>query len=616
MSFIRRLRSYFFSTSADTPINGFYTRFIDGSKPNQNTFEELTASAAFHAEADSAAQTDSVGALINKQGLVILSEDASAKANSDVVLGGTAGVKVPQNRHLPTVIDSVTDQVLRDFTGKPLQVAVDATGSNNKYSFNFRTAFLTMLSKFLLPSFTTGDSLKVVRVNAGETAYELATVAAGTGGASYSGVSVTSNSIANGTKTFAITPDAGTFKVAIGNRIRFTDDADSANYVEGIVSAASPTSITIDADNFGGTGTIADWTYNLGGNIPSADVTGVANLFVSQLEGDDTTGTGSINKPFATLAKAQSLVTDNQTIVMFGGNYTNSINIVKDNTTYTIFCFPGVTITQSSTSFYDSLAVAGRVDIVGKPNVICTSLLAGTDICFIVHEIAYLELGKITGAYQLFEIYSRGNNLGEISSVQSNENTFVSVEGASWNSTSVPAVKFSKAVGSSAYGNGTIFCDLKSLEYTPNLSSSGANYVEIVDPYTLALTGNFQYRGSGTLTSPDFIKVTSTSFTEVAINRLTCRLGGANVVTPNIINLGANNISSSKFYAKDVNVSLRSATFVTASTASSFYAEDIVLPTGSTIQGGSATIKTIAPAHANTRTYIAGDNNLATLFNI
>jgi hypothetical protein len=612
----RRLRSWFTSTIGDTQINGFWTRFkgIGISKPQETTFVELTESAAMHAELSSQAQTDSVAALSEKSGLVIASDDASAKANSDTALGSTGGTKVPQNRHLPTTIDSVTDQVLRDFTGKPLQVVVDATGSNNKYSFNLRAAFLTMLTKFLLPSFAGGDANKSVRVNAGETGYELYTPTAGTGGASYSGVSVTSNSIANGTKTFAITPDAGTFKVAIGNRIRFTDDADSANYVEGIVSAATSGSITIEADNFGGTGTIADWTYNLGGNIPSADVSGVANLFVSELGGDDTTGDGSIIKPFATLAKAQSLVVDNQTIVMFGGSYDNSINIVKDNTTYTLFCFPGVTITQTVTSFYDSDTIEGRVDIVGKPNVICSALAATK--CFIVHEIAYLELGKITGSYQLFDIYSRGNNLGEATNVQSNENTFVSIEGGSWNSVAVPAIRVLKAVGTSAYGNGTVLLNTKSLEYTPNQSGSNANYLEIVDPYTLTVTGNFQYRGSGTLTTPSFIKVTSTSFTEVAINKLSFRLGGTSVTSPVIINLGALNVSSNKFFVKDISVSISAATFVTASVASSIYAENVYLPTGSTVQGGSATVKTIAEAHANTRTYVAGDNNLASLFNI
>jgi hypothetical protein len=611
----KRLRSWFTSLSGDSPINGWYQRFVAAiSKPTQAPFEDLFESTAFHTEISSAAQTDSVGALQNKQGLSIKASIPSAQAGSDTALGATGGTLFCAPSHLPNVTLSPTDQTIRDFTGKVLTVATDATGSNNKYSSTLNTTLVTTLQKYLLPTIVGGDTLKVARVKADESGYELATISAGTGGASYSGVSVTSNSIANGTKTFAITPDAGTFKVAIGNRIRFTDDADSANYVEGIVSAATSGSITIEADNFGGTGTIANWTYNLGGNIPSADVAGVANLFVSQLEGDDTTGTGSINKPFATLAKAQSLVTDNQTIVMFGGNYTNSINIVKDNTTYTLFCFPGVTITQSTTSFYDSLAVEGRVDIVGKPNVICSALAATK--CFVVHEIAYLELGKITGAYQLFDIYSRGNNLGEISSVQSNENTFVSIEGGSWNSVAVPAIRVLKATGSSAYGNGTVLLNTKSLEYTANQSGVNANYLEIVDPYTLTVTGNFQYRGSGTLTTPSFIKVTSTSFTEVAINKLSFRLGGAAVTSPVIINLGALNVSSNKFFVKDIAVSISAATFVTASVASSIYAENVYLPTGSTVQGASATVKTIAEAHANTRTYIAGDNNLASLFNI
>ena len=37
---------------------------------------------------------------------------------------------------------------------------------------------------------------------------------------------------------------------------------------------------------------------------------------------------------------------------------------------------------------------------------------------------------------------------------------------------------------------------------------------------------------------------------------------------------------------------------------------------GSTLQGGSATIKTMAPAVSNTRTFIGGDTFFATPYNI
>lgn len=609
MAFTKRLRNYFFSTSGDTQINGFWQRFLGGgiSKPTEQTMSDLTASVPFFTEVTSAAQTDSIEALQNKQGLVIAASDASAKAGSDVALGSTGGTLSVKPSQLPNVIDSITDQTIRDFTGKPLEIVTDATGSNNKYSARLRSTFLTTLLKFLLPSFTTGDALKVVRVNAGETAYELGTIAPGTSGASYNGTSSTGNTIAKGAKTFAITPASGTFAVAIGNRIRFTDSSDSTRYVEGIVSAVTPSSsITILADNTGGTGSLTTTTYNLGGNIPSTDTTGVANLYVDSLSGDDTTGDGSINKPFKTISKAKSVVINNQTVIVFGGSYTNAVNLVKAGVTYTLFCFPGVTITQTTTSMIDSLAISGRVDIEGEPNIVCTALSVA---CFVINEVSVSKLGKVVSLYKFADLYTKLYKLDGITT----ENTVFTFREASWESTSVPAIKLMR---SASNPQGTILLNSGSLEYTAGVSATSPTYIEVADPYTASISGNLQYRGSGTLTTPSLIKVTSTSFAELAINRLTCRLGGTATINAKILDLGANNLSSNKVLVKDVVVTLSAATFVTASTASSIYAENIYMVTGSTIEGGSATIKTIAPAVANTRTFVAGDTNFGTPFNI
>lgn len=605
MSFTRFLRSHFFSTIGDTKINNFWTRFLDGSKPNQNTFEELTASAAFHAEINSAAQIDSSSALVNKQGLVIASDDASAKAGSDTALNGTGGTKVPQNRHLPIVTDSIVDQTIREFIGQPLVVAKDATGSNNKYSLEFSEDLITQFDQYLLPLIETGDEEKVVSVKADGTGYELTTVSAGTGGDSYRSTSTTSNSIAKGSKTFTITPASGTPATAIGNRIRFTDSGNSSNYVEGIVSAASPTSITIIADNTGGTGTIASWTGNLGGNIPSSDTTGVPNLFVSDLGGDDSTGDGSIIKPFKTIAYAQSLVTNNQSIIVFGGSYTNSINIVKSGIDYTLNCYPGVNITQTVNSLVDSLTVNGRVDIVGEPNIVCTAL---TVPCFVINQVSVTHLGKVESVNKIADLYTKLYKRDGITT----ENTVFTLREGSWHSTTEPAIKLMR---SGADPNGTILLNITSLEYTQGFGGTNANYIEISNPYTAAISGNLQHRGATGITTPTLIKLTSSNFSEIAINRLTCRMGGT-TSNPVFLDLGGNDVTSKYFFLKDIQMSVVPCTFVTASTASSLYAENIYLVNGSTLEGGSATIKTMTAAKANTRTFIGSDVFMAALYNL
>ncbi len=604
----KRLRAWFTSLVGDTPINGFYQRFVGGgqSKPTENSFKDLFESVAFHTEISSASQTDSVGALQNKQGLSIKAGIPSAQAGSDTALGSTGGTLFCSPSHLPNVIPSVTNQTIREFNNNTLTVVVDQTGSNNKYSANINADLITVFNKYLLPTFTAPDAEKIVALNVGGTAYELITApSGGTGGSSYSGTSASGNTIAKGAKTFAITPDAGTFKVAVGTRIRFADSVDTTRFVEGQATASSSSSITIDADNILGTGSLTTTIYNLGGGIPSSDTTGVPNLFVSSLGGSDSTGDGSILKPFATIAYAQSLVINNQTIIVFGGSYTNSINLVKAGITFTLFCFPGVTITQTGTSLINSLAVSGRVDIVGEPNINCPSLAVA---CFIINEVSVSKLGKIVSIYKFADLYTKLYKLDGVTA----ENTIFTFREASWESTSVPAIKLMR---SGLNPQGTILLNIGSLEFTVGVPGTNANYIEINDPYTVAITGNLQYRGSATLTTPTLIKLTSTSFSEVSINKLTCRMGGI-TTNPTFLDLGANNITNKYFFVKDVQMSVVPSTFVTASTASSLYAENVYLVNGSTVQGGSATIKTMAPAVTNTRTFVGTDVFMAALFNL
>jgi hypothetical protein len=79
--------------------------------------------------------------------------------------------------------------------------------------------------------------------------------------ARYKTTSSTSNSIAIGSKTFEV--GAG-HAFAIGNRLRATDAANSANYMDGVVTAFTGGSVTILVDSIGGSGTNTSWNLNLG----------------------------------------------------------------------------------------------------------------------------------------------------------------------------------------------------------------------------------------------------------------------------------------------------------------------------------------------------------------
>lgn len=84
----------------------------------------------------------------------------------------------------------------------------------------------------------------------------------GPAGPGYAATSASSNTIGTGNKVFAT--QSGLAYV-VGSRARAADASDTANFVEGRVTAYSAGSMTIAVDTPGGTGTIASWNISLAG---------------------------------------------------------------------------------------------------------------------------------------------------------------------------------------------------------------------------------------------------------------------------------------------------------------------------------------------------------------
>ena len=95
----------------------------------------------------------------------------------------------------------------------------------------------------------------------------------------YGGTSTTSLAIATGSKTF--TTQSGLAYLA-GARVRASSAANSANYMEGIVTSYSGTSFVLNVDAIGGSGTYADWNFNIIGQPgTAAQVSGTSGEAVS-----------------------------------------------------------------------------------------------------------------------------------------------------------------------------------------------------------------------------------------------------------------------------------------------------------------------------------------------
>lgn len=94
----------------------------------------------------------------------------------------------------------------------------------------------------------------------------------GTNGKSYLTGSTTSLTIGVGSKVFTTTQTSNTLAWSAGARIRATDvSAPTVNYMEGVVTAYSGTTLTVSMDRIVGSGTIANWNINAVGDVNFQD---------------------------------------------------------------------------------------------------------------------------------------------------------------------------------------------------------------------------------------------------------------------------------------------------------------------------------------------------------
>lgn len=132
-------------------------------------------------------------------------------------------------------------------------------------------------------------NLTIPRGNTGATGATGAqgpTGATGATGPSYSGTSASAVTIGTGPKT--LTTQADKAWVPNASRVRASSTASSANYMEGLVSAYTSTSLTIDVDKVGGSGAVASWNISLIGDPGTDGATGRGFNFVGAYNGATT----------------------------------------------------------------------------------------------------------------------------------------------------------------------------------------------------------------------------------------------------------------------------------------------------------------------------------------
>jgi hypothetical protein len=89
-------------------------------------------------------------------------------------------------------------------------------------------------------------------------------------GVGYYGLtSSTSTLIGTGSKTFTTNFDSTATAFTVGTRVRLAYSVTPANYMEGVITSFSGTTLVVNVDNTGGSGTYASWTVSVAGNLAS-----------------------------------------------------------------------------------------------------------------------------------------------------------------------------------------------------------------------------------------------------------------------------------------------------------------------------------------------------------
>ena len=138
-------------------------------------------------------------------------------------------------------------------------------------------------------------------------------------GLGYAGLtSITSNTIGTGSKTFTVNIPSTSDAYTVGSRIRVASSVSPSNFMEGVITAYSGTTLTVDVDTVGGSGTYTSWNFSIAGIPGNNNITinstaingGVSGTILYDNAGTIgekyTTGTGNV-----VLADSPTLITPN-----------------------------------------------------------------------------------------------------------------------------------------------------------------------------------------------------------------------------------------------------------------------------------------------------------------
>jgi len=91
----------------------------------------------------------------------------------------------------------------------------------------------------------------------------------------YGLTSSTSTTIGTGSKTFTTNLGSTATAFTVGTRVRLAYSVTPANFMEGVITAFSGTTLVVNVDNTGGSGTYASWTVSVAGSFSATSGTSI-----------------------------------------------------------------------------------------------------------------------------------------------------------------------------------------------------------------------------------------------------------------------------------------------------------------------------------------------------
>ena len=143
----------------------------------------------------------------------------------------------------------------------------------------------------------------------------------------YNLTSVSSVAIATGSKTFTTNLSNISTAFTVGTRIRVAYVTTPANYMEGVITSFSGTTLVVNVDSIGGSGSYANWTISVAGIQGSNGVTSITGT-TNQVIASASTGAVTLSLP-------QS-INSGATPTFTGTNFTGIPNAGLTNSSITI----------------------------------------------------------------------------------------------------------------------------------------------------------------------------------------------------------------------------------------------------------------------------------------